>query len=50
MLPDANVADRLVQSQAELPDEELARLASSSEERRVWQRDANLRVLLNNAE
>jgi len=50
MLPDANLADRLVQAQAALPDEELARLAQSSEERRVWQRDANLRVLLNNAE
>jgi len=49
MLPDANVADRLVQAQAALPDEELARLAQSSEERRVWQRDANLRLLLNNA-
>jgi len=50
MLPDANVADRLVQSQALLPDEELARLAGSSEERRVWQRDANLRTLLENAD
>jgi thiol-disulfide isomerase/thioredoxin len=49
-LPDANVADRLVQSQALLPDEELARLAGSSEERRGWQRDANLRTLLTNAE
>jgi thiol-disulfide isomerase/thioredoxin len=49
MLPDAKVADRLVQSQAALADEELERLAASSEERRVWQRDANLRVLLENA-
>jgi thiol-disulfide isomerase/thioredoxin len=49
MLPDPNLADRLVQAQALLPDEELARLAGSSEERRAWQRDANLRVLLNNA-
>jgi hypothetical protein len=50
MLPDPNVADRLVQAQALLPDEELARLAASSEERRGWQRDANLRTLLANAE
>lgn len=49
MLPDPSLADRLVQAQALLPDEELARLAGSSEERRTWQRDANLRVLLNNA-
>jgi thioredoxin-like negative regulator of GroEL len=45
-LPDPLVADRLVQAQAALPDEELARLAASSEERRAWQRDANLRTLL----
>jgi thioredoxin 1 len=48
-LPDPNVADRLVQAQAALPEEELARLAQSSEERRAWQRDCNLRVLLDNA-
>jgi thiol-disulfide isomerase/thioredoxin len=50
MLPDPNLADRLVQAQALLPDEELARLAGSSEERRAWQRDANLRTLLANAD
>ncbi|ALK99492.1 thioredoxin [Massilia sp. WF1] len=50
MLPDANVADRLVQSQAALPDDELARLATSSEERRAWQRECNLRTLLANAD
>ncbi|MGJ7915425.1 thioredoxin family protein [Massilia sp. LXY-6] len=50
MLPDPNVTDRLVQAQALLPDDELARLAASSEERRGWQRECNLRVLLNNAE
>jgi hypothetical protein len=49
-LPDANVADRLVQAQALLPDEELARLAASSEERRGWQRDCNLRTMLANLE
>ncbi|MET0983065.1 MAG: thioredoxin family protein, partial [Telluria sp.] len=34
MLPDAAVADRLVQAQAELAPDELARLAGSNEERR----------------
>lgn len=46
MLPDGAVADRLVQAQAAQSDEEMARWASSSEERRAWQRDCNLRVLL----
>lgn len=46
MVPDASVADRLVQAQAEQSTEELARLAASSEERRGWQRDCNLRELL----
>jgi thioredoxin 1 len=50
MLPDPLVADRLVQSQAALPNEELARLATSSEERRGWQRECNLRTLLANAD
>jgi thioredoxin-like negative regulator of GroEL len=50
MLPDPMLADRLVQAQAALADEELARLAGSSEERRVWQRDANLRTLLDKAD
>jgi thioredoxin-like negative regulator of GroEL len=49
MLPDPKVAERLLQSQAALDDAELARLAASNEERRRWQRDANLRVLLANA-
>jgi thioredoxin-like negative regulator of GroEL len=49
MLPDPKVAERLLQSQAALDDAELARLAASNEERRGWQRDANLRVLLANA-
>jgi hypothetical protein len=44
------VADRLVQSQAALGDEELALQAVSSEERRGWQRECNLRILLENAE
>lgn len=46
MLPDAAVADRLVQAQAAQSDAELARLAQSSAERRQWQRDCNLRTLL----
>jgi thioredoxin-like negative regulator of GroEL len=49
MLPDAALAERLVQAQAELPPEELARLAASSQERRDWQRDCNLRTLLDQA-
>lgn len=49
VLPDPNVADRLVQAQAGLGDEELARQAQSSEERRQWQREVNLRQLLRDA-
>jgi thiol-disulfide isomerase/thioredoxin len=49
MLPDAAVADRLVQAQAELAPEELARLAASSDERRGWQRDCNLLSLMQDA-
>jgi thiol-disulfide isomerase/thioredoxin len=46
MLPDPAVADRLIQATAAQSPQELARLAQSSEERRGWQRDANLRDLL----
>jgi len=46
MLPDPNVAHRLIETQAELNDEELARQAASTEERRKWQQDCNLRALL----
>ncbi len=46
MLPDGLVADRLVQAQAAVTPDELAHLAASSEERRAWQRDCNLRMLL----
>ena len=49
MLPDPAVAERLLQAQAELPPAELARLAQSSEERREWQRECNLRTLLQDA-
>jgi thioredoxin-like negative regulator of GroEL len=46
MLPDANVANRLIESQAGLSDEELARQAASTPERRQWQQECNLRALL----
>ena len=46
MVPDGGVAERLVQAQAEQSPEELARLAGSTGERRAWQRECNLRVLL----
>ena len=46
MLPDPALADRLLQAQAAHSDAELATLAASSEERRRWQRDCNLRTML----
>jgi len=46
MVPDGGVADRLVQAQAAHSDAELARLAQSTDARRTWQRDCNLRALL----
>lgn len=46
MLPDANVAHRLVLAQSEHSEEELQALAASSAERRQWQQDCNLRTLL----
>lgn len=49
MLPDPAVAERLVKAQAEVAPAELARLAQSSDERRAWQRDCNLRTLLHDA-
>jgi thioredoxin 1 len=49
MVPDGGVADRLIQAQAEITPTELARLAQSSDERREWQRDCNLRLLLGGA-
>jgi thioredoxin 1 len=50
VVPDPQVAERLIVSQAALGDVELARLAGSSGERRGWQQDCNLRVLLTNAQ
>jgi thioredoxin 1 len=46
VLPDAAVAERMVQAQVAHGDEELARIAQSSAERRQWQRECNLRELL----
>lgn len=49
VLPDPKVAERMIQATADHSDEELARLAQSTEERRQWQREANLRKLLRDA-
>jgi thioredoxin-like negative regulator of GroEL len=49
MLPDPALAERLLQSQTAQTEEELARQAASSEERRQWQAECNLRTLLRNA-
>ncbi len=46
MLPELALADRLLQAKMAISDDELRRLANSSEERRTWQRDCNLRTLL----
>jgi thioredoxin 1 len=49
VLPDAAIAERMLQAQLEHSDAELARLAQSSAERRQWQQDCNLRLLLRDA-
>jgi thioredoxin-like negative regulator of GroEL len=46
MLPDPNVAHRLIETQASLSDEELARQAQSTPERQQWQAECNLRTLM----
>ncbi|WP_035820264.1 thioredoxin family protein [Janthinobacterium sp. RA13] len=46
VLPDGGLAHRMVQAQQALSGDELAALASSTQERRDWQRDCNLRHLL----
>ena len=46
MLPDPNVAHRLIETIAAESDEELARQAQSTAERRQWQEECNLRVLM----
>lgn len=48
VLPDAALAERLLQAQTGQSDQELARQADSSAERREWQRQCNLRTLLGN--
>ncbi|NHZ62382.1 thioredoxin family protein [Massilia genomosp. 1] len=49
MLPDPALAERLIQAQVAQSDEELARQARSSDERRLWQQQCNLRALLRRA-
>jgi thiol-disulfide isomerase/thioredoxin len=46
VLPDPALAERLLAAQTAHSDEELVRLAGSSDERREWQRLCNLRTLL----
>jgi thioredoxin 1 len=50
MLPDPALADRLIQAQVSMSEDDLARQATSSEERRTWQEECNLRIMLNNAD
>jgi thioredoxin 1 len=49
VLPDAQLAERLLLSQTAQSDAELATQAQASEERRTWQSECNLRTLLGNA-
>ena len=49
VLPDAKLADRLIQAQAVKSDEELQQEASSSPERSEWQDICNLRMRLQEA-
>lgn len=49
VLPDAALAERLLASQLAHGDDDLARIAAGTEERRSWQRLANLRTLLDAA-
>lgn len=46
VLPDTQLAERLLLSQTGQTDAELARQAGASDERRGWQRDCNLRTML----
>ena len=50
VLPDAALAERLLAAQTGQTDGDLVAQAQASEERRVWQRECNLRVLLKDAE
>ena len=49
VLPDPAIAERMLQSQLQHSDAELARLAQSSEERCQWQEQCNLLTLLHSA-
>ncbi|MET0265443.1 MAG: thioredoxin family protein [Duganella sp.] len=49
VLPDAAVAQRLLQSQQALGSAELAAMSASSAQRAQWQQDCNLRTLLREA-
>ncbi|HJV75231.1 MAG TPA: thioredoxin family protein [Noviherbaspirillum sp.] len=49
VLPDVNLADRLIQAQAEKTGAELLAEANKSPERAEWQRICNLRTKLNDA-
>lgn len=49
VLPDANLAHRLVLAQAEQSADELAALTAASAERRQWHQECNLRALLDAA-
>ncbi|MEJ7806831.1 MAG: thioredoxin family protein [Telluria sp.] len=49
VLPDPVLAERVLLSQTVQSDEELARQAQSSAERRTWQKACNLRTLLGNS-
>lgn len=49
VLPDGGLAHRMITAQQALSANELAAQAISSEERRNWQRDCNLRTLLADA-
>jgi thioredoxin-like negative regulator of GroEL len=46
VLPDPALAERLIAAQLSTSEADLARLAGSTEERRGWQRDGNLKTLL----
>ncbi|KAB8045311.1 thioredoxin family protein [Janthinobacterium aquaticum] len=46
VLPDGSLAHRMITAQQALSADELAAQALSSDERRNWQRDCNLRTLL----
>ncbi len=49
MLPDPALAERLIQAQVAQSDGDLAIQARSSEERRLWQQQCNLRAMLRRA-